>query len=125
MPRKFPHLVRVVRHEGSDSEFERIADVLFALDGVRMDAQPGGHAEALDQLHFPGGGEIEIAAFLDNGLHHRGVRHGLERVVQIDTREGLAQLPELHAHPLAVEHEQRRAELPDQASDLCGLKGID
>jgi hypothetical protein len=52
------------------------------------------------------------------------VRHGLQRVVQIDLRQRGAQLAKLHAHPLAIEDDERRAELTDQPPDLRRLKRI-
>ncbi len=84
-----------------------------------------GGPEALDELHLTRRGEIEKAAFLQHRPHDRGVGHRLERVVQIDTGERLAQLPVLHPHTLAVENQQRRAELFDESADLCGLERVD
>jgi hypothetical protein len=82
-------------------------------------------AQAVHELHFSGRGEIQKAALLDHRMHDRRVRHGLQCIVQIDSRQSLAQLPELHAHALAVEDEERRAELLDEPPDLSGLEGID
>ena len=56
---------------------------------------------------------------------HRRVRQWLERVVQIDARQRLVQLAVLLAHALAIDDQQRRAELPDQPLDLGRLEGID
>ena len=90
-----------------------------------VDAALGRDTQALCQLHLAAGGEIEEAALGDHRLHHGRVRHGLQRVVQIDARQRLLQLAVLHAHALAVEDQERRAELPDEAADFGGLKRID
>ena len=47
-----------------------------------------------------------------------GVRQRLQRIVQVDAGQRLVQLAVLLAHALAVDDEQRRTELRDQALDL-------
>ena len=62
---------------------------------------------------------------LDDGLDHRRMRQRLERIVQVHARQRLVQLAVLLAHALAVDDEQRRAELGHQPADLGRLKWID
>jgi len=45
--------------------------------------------------------------------------------MQIDLGQRLLQLTQLHPDPFAVDDQQRRTELLDQAADLFGLKWID
>lgn len=82
-------------------------------------------SETPDEVHLAGGCEVEEAAFSQHGAHHCSMRHGLERIVQIDARQRSAQFPELHAHPLAIEDDERRAELTNQPPDFRRLKRID
>ena len=123
--RELAHLVGVVRHEQPHTELERVGDVLGSFDRVSVDATRWIDAEALHHLHLAGGGEIEEAALGQHGLDDRRVWHGLECVVQIHPRQRFLQLAELHAHALAVEDHQRRAELLDQAANFGGLERID
>ena len=53
------------------------------------------------------------------------MRQRLERVVQVDARQRLVQLAVLLAHALAVDDEQRRAELGHQPPDLRRGERID
>ena len=87
--RELAHLVGVVGDEGAHAEVERVGDVGRALDRMGVDAALGGYSQAPHQLHLAGGGEIEEAALGDHGLHHRRVRQGLQRVVQVDVRQRL------------------------------------
>ena len=52
-------LIGVVGDEGAQPEIERVADVLRALDGMRMNAPIGRDAQTPHQVHFAGGREIE------------------------------------------------------------------
>ena len=56
---------------------------------------------------------------------HGRVRQRLQRVVQVDAGQRLVQLAVLLAHALAVDDEQRRAELRHQALDLRLRERID
>jgi len=98
---------------------------LLALDGVGVNAAIRRYVQALHQLHLAGGGEIEETALLDHRLHDGRMRHGFQGVVQIDSRSALPKLAELHAHALAVEDQERRTELPDEAADFRGLERVD
>ena len=92
---------------------------------MRVDATLRVDAEPLHELHLAGSREIQERAFRDHRLHHRRMRQGLQRVMQVDTRQRLAQLAQLHTHALAVHDEQRRAELLHQPADLDGLERIE
>src|SRR6188768_2074793 len=52
------------------------------------------------------------------------MRQRLQRVVQVDAGQRLVQLAVLLAHALAIDDEQRRTELRDQALDLGLREGI-
>jgi hypothetical protein len=121
---KLAHFVGIVRHEGADAELERIDDVPLALDRMGMDAAGRIAAQPLHELHFPGRGEIQEAALPQHGLDDGRMWHGLQCVMQIDPRERLLELAVLHAHPLAIEHQQRRPELLHEPADLGRLEGI-
>ena len=118
-------LVRVVRHERAHAEMQGVADVHVALDRVGVDASLGRYAQALYELHLARRGQIEEGALLDHRAHDGRVRHGLERVVQVHARQRLAQLAKLLPYPLAVEDDERRAELFHQPADLVRLERID
>src|SRR6185312_6654530 len=119
------HFIGVVGDEDAHAEFERVANIAVALDRMGVDAALRIEAEPLHELHFARRREIEEGALLAHRLHHRRMGQGLQGVVQIDARQGLAQLPELHAHALAVDDEQGRAELLHEPPDLGWLEGID
>src|SRR3954466_8268465 len=53
------------------------------------------------------------------------MRQWLECVVEIHARQGTMQLAVLLAHALAVDDEQRRAELRDQPADLRAGERVD
>ena len=101
------HFIRIVGDKGAHAEFQGVADVLGALDRMGVDAALGTGAQPLHQLHFAGGGQVQIAARLHHHLHHGGMRQRLERIVQIDIRQRLLQLAQLHANPFAVNDQQR------------------
>ena len=81
-------LVRVVDHEMRDPEGERGADVAVALDGVGMDAalgaRPPGGAPARPRRWSRGRSSAPPRA--ERG-DDRGMRQGLDRVVEIDARQ--------------------------------------
>ena len=118
-------LVGIVGDEDLHAEMQRVADVDVALDRMGVDAARRVDAELRDELRFAGGREIQPAAELDDGLHHGRVRQRLQRVVQVDARQRLVQLAVLLAHALAVDDQQRRAELRHQPVDLRRLERID
>jgi hypothetical protein len=89
-----------------------------------MDATLGSDTQPLDKVHFASRRKVEEPAFLEHSANHRGVRHRFQRIVQVDSGKRLAQLSVLHAHTLAIEYEQRGAELSDEAPDFCWLKRI-
>jgi hypothetical protein len=124
VPRELAHLVGIVSNKRAHAELDGVCDVLVPLDGMRMNAALGCNTQPLDELHFAGRGEIEETAFCNDRIHDGGVRHGLQSIMKIDPRQRLAQFPVLHAYPLAVEDNQRRAELLHQAPDLRRLEGI-
>ena len=119
------HFVGVVGDERLHAEVQRIADIDVALDGMRMDAARRVDAELRDELGFTGGGEVQPATELDDGLDHRRMRQRLERVVQVDAGQRPMQLAVLLAHPLAVDDEQGRAELRHEPADLGGGERVD
>src|SRR5207253_1936337 len=123
--RELAHFIGIVGDEQAYAELQRVGDVLLALDRVAVNAALGRYAQALHQLHLAARGQIEETALGDDRLHDRRMGHGLQRVVQIDSRQRLAKLAELHAHALAVEDQERRAELADEAPNLRGLERVD
>ena len=61
------HLVRVVGDEDAHAGGQRIADVLVALDRVRVDAAARIDAQPLRQLHLARGGKVQAAAAVQDG----------------------------------------------------------
>ena len=122
---ELPHLVGIVGDERPHAEAQRIADILITLDRMRVDAAARIDAQALYELHFSGGGEIEKAALCHHRLHHGRVRQRLQGVVQIDAGQSLTQFAELDPDALGIEDEQWRAEFLHQPADLRGLERID
>jgi hypothetical protein len=91
---------------------------------MRVNASLGADTEAPREMHLTGRGEVEASALLEHRANHRRMGHGLQRVVKVDTRQRGAQLSELDANPLAVENEERRAELTHQPPHLRRLERI-
>src|SRR5581483_7295818 len=125
MSRELTHLVWIVGDESAHTELDGVGDILVTFDRMGVDTALGRHTQALHELHLAGRGEIEIATLGDDGVDHRGMWHGFQRVMEVDPRKSLTQLPVLHTHALTVENDQRRTELFDQASDLSRLERID
>ncbi len=118
-------LVRVVGDENADAALQRGADVDVALDRMGVDAARGINPHAGDELDLAGGRQIEETALLEYGLHDGRMGQRLQRVVQVDARQGVMQTAVLATHPFAVDDQQRRAELADEPADLARLERID
>ncbi len=123
--RELAHLVGIVGDEGAHAEVQRVGDIGRALDRVAVDAALRRHPEALHQRHFTARGQIEVAALGQQRLHHGRVRQRLQCVVQLHLRQRVLELAVLHAHPRAVEDQERRAELVHQAAHLGRLERVD
>src|SRR2546430_10110402 len=59
---------------------DRVADVLLALDRMRVDAAIRRDAEALHELHLTCRGKVQEATLLEHRPHHRRVRSEERRV---------------------------------------------
>ena len=118
------HLVGIIGDKGADAVLERVMDIALALDRMRMNAARRIDIEAGGELHLARGRHVQPTALVDDRAHHRRMRQRLERVMQVDARQRLAELAVLHAHPFAVDDQQRRAELGHQAPDLLRLEWI-
>jgi hypothetical protein len=103
---------------------QSIAYIGIPLDRMRMDATRRLDTQACRELHFASGSEVKKSAFVDHGLNHGRVWQWLQRVVQIDARQCFPQPMPLRADTLAIDDQQRRAELPHEAANFCGLERV-
>ena len=74
---------------------------------MRVDALLRLDTETPHQIHFAVRGEIEECPLPAQRLDHCGVRQGLQRVVQIDVRQGGGEAAVLPAHAFDIDYEQR------------------
>ena len=65
-----------------------------------VNAARGINADIANDIDFAVGGEIEVAAFVFDRLHHRWMRQRFERVMQLHARQSLAQRAVLTANGL-------------------------
>ena len=86
---------------------DRLGDLARLLDGVRVDDAPGVDAVTGQQIEFVAGGDVEAAAVAGERLDDGVVREGLDRVVEADERQRVAQAPVLPADALGVEQQHR------------------
>ena len=117
------HLLRVVDHERLDPEVERVPDVGAALDRVRVHAAARRNAGVADQVHFAIRREVEPGPLAREHLNDRPVGQRLQRVVQVDARQGPAERAVLAPQRIAVDDEERRAELGGERLEPSGIIG--
>ena len=119
------HFVGVVGDEGLHAGEQRVAEILVALDRVRVDAARGVNSQPRHQLHLAGSGQVEKSPQLGHRADHGRMRQRLQRVVKVDARQRARELAVLGADALAVDDEQRRTKGGHQPLHLGGCKRID
>ena len=116
-------LLGVVDDEGRDAAVERVADVRTALDRVGVDAAARRDAGVPDEVHLAVRRKVKPGSLARKHLDHGPVGQGLQRVVQVDAGQGPCERVVLASQELAVDHEQRRAELDDEGLERVGYIG--
>ena len=98
-------------------------DVGSPLDRVRVDAAARRDAGVADQVDFTVGRQVEPGSLAREDLDDGAVRQRLQRVVEIHARQGPGERVVLAAQRVAVDDEERRAELGGQRLEPFGIMG--